>query len=189
MSQLILGMVIFFGVHSISIVVPNWRDAMAARLGTQAWRAAYSLASIAGFVLMLRGYAAAHVLPDVAYTPPPALRHLTGLLMLPVFPLLLAAYLPGRIKAWTKHPMLLATQAWALAHLLANGNAADVLMFGGFLVWATADRISATKRPTRPIAGAPPTRFNDAIAVIGGLVLYAVVVGWAHVRLFGVSPI
>jgi len=129
------------------------------------------------------------VLPDVVYTPPPALRHLTGLLMLPVFPLLLAAYLPGRIKAWVKHPMLLATQAWALAHLLANGAMPDVYLFGGFLVWATADRISVTRRPARPIAGAPPTRFNDAIAVIGGLVLYAVVVGWAHVRLFGVSPI
>jgi uncharacterized membrane protein len=189
MSQLILGMVIFFGAHSVSIVAPNWRDAMAARVGTQAWRAAYSLVSIAGFILMLRGYAVAHLQPDAMYAPPPALRHLTGLLMLPVFPLLLAAYLPGRIKAWAKHPMLLATQAWALAHLLANGNAADVLLFGGFLLWATADRISATRRPTRPVPGAPPTRFNDVVAVIGGLVLYAVFVGWAHVRLFGVSPI
>ena len=78
MSQLILGMVIFFGAHSVSIVAPNWRDAMAARVGTQAWRAAYSLVSIAGFILMLRGYAVAHLQPDAMYAPPPALRHLTG---------------------------------------------------------------------------------------------------------------
>jgi uncharacterized membrane protein len=189
MSQLILGMVIFFGAHSVSIVAPNWRDAMAARLGAPAWRAVYSLVSIAGFVLMLRGYAAAHVQPDVVYAPPPALRYVTGLLMLPVFPLLLAAYLPGRIKSWVRHPMLLATQAWALAHLLANGTVPDLWLFGGFLVWSTADRISVSRRPTRPIAGAPPAKFNDAMAVYFGLVLYAVFVGWAHVRLFGVSPL
>jgi uncharacterized membrane protein len=188
MLLLILGMVLFFGAHSVSIVAPRWRDATAQRIGTAAWRALYSIVSIAGFVLMLRGYGAAHIQPDVMYTPPPALRHLTALLMLPVFPLLLAAYLPGRIKTWAKHPMLMATQAWAVAHLMANGSVPDVYLFGAFLAWATADRISAVKRQTRPIAGAPPTRFNDAIAVIGGLALYAFFVAWAHVRLVGVAP-
>ena len=81
------------------------------------------------------------------YTPPTALRHVALLLMLPVFPLLVAAYVPGRIKTMAKHPMLLATKLWALAHLLANGTLADVLLFGGFLVWAVADRISVKRRP------------------------------------------
>jgi uncharacterized membrane protein len=188
MLQLVIGMAIFFGVHSVSIFAPRWRNAMAARLGANAWRALYSVVSLAGFLLMLRGYAAAHVQPDIMYTPPPALRHVTALLMLAVFPLLLATYLPGRIKSAVKHPMLLATQVWAIAHLLANGSFADVYLFGGFLAWATADHLSARTRPVRPLAGAPPSRFNDAIAVVGGLVLYVVVVGWAHVRLFGVSP-
>jgi len=107
------------------------------------------------------------------------------LLMLPVFPLLLAAYLPGRIKAAVKHPMLTATKAWALAHLLANGMLADVLLFGGFLAWAVLDRISAGKRP-QPVTSAPASVRNDVIAVVVGLALYAVFAMWAHPRLIGV---
>jgi len=107
--------------------------------------------------------------------------------MLPVFPLLLAAYLPGRIKAAVKHPMLAAVKAWALAHLLVNGMLADVLLFGGFLAWAVLDRISAGKRPAVAQA-APGSPRNDVIAVVGGLALYAVFVVWAHAWLFGVRP-
>ncbi len=118
------------------------------------------------------------------------MRHVAALLMLPVFPLLLAAYLPGRIKAAVKHPMLAATKAWALAHLLVNGTAADVLLFGGFLAWAVADRIAAGKRTVqRRTPGSPPSRWNDLLAVVGGLVLYVVFIAWAHERLVGVAPL
>ena len=106
-----------------------------------------------------------------------------------VFPLFLAAYLPGRIQAATKHPMLAATKIWAFAHLLVNGTLADVLLFGSFLTWAVLDRISLKRREQRPIPWALPSRFNDAIAVGGGLALYAVFVLWLHAWLFGVSPV
>jgi uncharacterized membrane protein len=72
--------------------------------------------------------------------------------------------------------------------LLANGLLADVLLFGGFLAWAVVDRISL-KRRTQTIRTAPPGRFNDLIAVVLGLALYALFIGWAHIRLFGVSPL
>jgi uncharacterized membrane protein len=183
MLQLVAGLLVFLGVHSIRIFAPAWRDAMVKRLGAGTWKAVYSLASIVGFVLIVRGYAAARLEPVVLYVPPAGLRHVAALLMLPVFPLLLAAYLPGRIKAAVKHPMLTATKAWAVAHLLANGMLADVLLFGGFLAWAVLDRISAGRRPQPAITGS--TR-NDVIAVVVGLVLYAVFVKWAHLRLIGV---
>ena len=123
------------------------------------------------------------------YEPPPVLRHLTLLLMLPVFPLLIAAYMPGRIKVVTKHPMLVAVKLWAFAHLLANGTLADVLLFGGFLAWAVADRISLKRRPSRPVPGAPPGPANDLIAIVVGLVIYGVFVTWGHQWLIGVSPV
>jgi uncharacterized membrane protein len=116
------------------------------------------------------------------------MRHVAMLLMLPVFPLLFAAYLPGRLKRAAKHPMLLAVKFWALAHLLANGTLADVLLFGGFLVWAVADRISMKHRTQRPLPGAPPSAMNDAIAVVGGIVVYLLFVFWAHAWLIGVAP-
>jgi len=189
MTLLILGLVIFLGVHCVSIVAPGWRDASAVRLGEKPWKGLYSLVSIAGFVLLIYGYGLARQQPVVLYTPPTAMRHIALLLMLPVFPLLLAAYLPGRIKAKLKHPMLAAIKLWALAHLLANGTAHDVLLFGAFLAWAVADRISMKHRLQRPLPGAPPGPANDVIAVVAGLVLYVVFVLWGHRWLIGVSPL
>ncbi len=189
MHQLVAGLVLFLGMHSVSIVAPAWRDRVAARLGAGAWKGLYSVVSLVGFVLLVRGYAGARLTPVVLYHPPEALRYLAVLLMVPVFPLLLAAYLPGHIKASVKHPMLTATKTWALAHLLANGTLADVVLFGGFLAWAVADRISVGRRPERPMAGSPGSTTNDWIAVIAGLAIFAVFLLWAHQRLFGVAPL
>ena len=189
MTWLIVGLVVFLGVHSVAIAAPAWRDATAARLGERPWKGLYSLISIASFVLLIWGYGLARMDPVVLYTPPPWTRWLTALLMLPVFPLLLAAYFPGRIKAALKHPLLAAVKFWALAHLLSNGTLPDLLLFGGFLVWAVADRISFKRRVQRPIHTAPPTGWNDAIAVIVGLALYFVFMHWLHVRWIGVSAL
>lgn len=189
MTILILGLVLFLGVHSVSIVAPGWRDATQARLGEGPWKGLYSLLSIVGFALIIIGYGLARQSPVVVYTPPAWLRHLALLLLLPAFPLLLAAYLPGRIKSAAKHPMLLSVKLWAAAHLLANGNAADLLLFGGFLVWAAADRISFRHRVQRALPGAPARPMNDAIAVVGGLALYALFVFGGHAWLVGVAPV
>ena len=188
MTQLVLGLVTFLGIHSIAIFAPGWRDSMVARLGALNWKRLYSVASLLAFVLLVHGCSVARQEPVVLYQPATWMRHLSLLVMLPAFPLLLSAYLPGRIKTAVKHPMLTATKTWALAHLLANGMLADVLLFGGFLAWAVLDRISVGKRAVRDVPGAPPGKYNDAIAVVGGLLIYGLFVGWAHGRLFGVAP-
>jgi uncharacterized membrane protein len=184
---LIAGLLIFLSIHSVSIVAPAWRDKTAARMGEGAWKGAYSLISIASFALLVWGYGIARQDPIVLYTPPIWARSLSAVLMLPVFPLLLATYFPGRIKAALKHPMLAAVKFWALAHLISNGTLADLLLFGGFLAWAVADRISFKRRPQRPLHTLPASKFNDVIAVVLGLVLYAVFMQWLHARLIGVS--
>ena len=190
MTLLILGLLVFLGVHSISIFAPAWRTSQSERRGDAAWKGMYSLLSLAGFVLLIYGYGVARQSPVVLYTPPTFTRHIALLLMLPVFPLLFAAYLPGRIKAAAKHPMLLAVKLWALAHLLANGTLHDVILFGAFLAWAVADRISVKRRTAlRAHPGVPPSPVNDVIAVVGGLATYAVFALWAHLKLIGVSPL
>lgn len=189
MGILLLGLVIFFAVHSVSIVNEPWRNRMAASMGEWTWKGVYAVVALAGLVLIIWGYGLARQDPVALYTPPLWLRHLSILLLVPVFPLLLAAYLPGRIKAATKHPMLLATKLWAVAHLLANGMLADVFLFGGFLVWAVVDRVSMKHRTQRPVPSAPPSKVNDIIAIVAGLVLYVAFVLWLHAWLFGVSPI
>ena len=188
MEILLLGLVLFLGTHSISIANVAWRNRVAARLGEPAWQAVYGLLAITGFILIIWGYGLARQVPTVLYVPPTWLRHAALLLMLPVFPLLLAAYMPGRIQSAARHPMLLATKIWAVAHLLANGTLHDLLLFGGFLVWAVADRISMKHRESPPVPGAPPSRYNDVIALTAGLGLYVWFLLQGHAWLIGVSP-
>jgi len=190
MALLIVGLVLFFGVHSIAIVAPSLRADAIRRVGERGWKGGYALLSAAGLVLICYGFALARHAPVILYSPAPWLRHVAFLLMLPVFPLLIAAYLPGRIKTAAKHPLLFASKCWAFSHLLANGGLADVLLFGGFLTWAVADRISLKRRAApQVLRTAGPGPWNDLIAVLLGLAIYALMIGWLHARLFGVSPL
>lgn len=193
MLHLIAGLVIFLGIHSVAMVRPTWRSAAIARIGEPMWKVGYSLLAVVGLWLIVEGDGDARetVNPVVLYHPPTWLRHLTLLLMVPVFPLLFAAYLPGRIQYKTRHPMLVAVKLWAVAHLLANGSLADVFLFGALLVWAVADRISLKRRPpdSTSVPAAPPGRWNDLIAVIGGLGTYIIFLFWAHQWLFGQAPL
>jgi uncharacterized membrane protein len=188
MTYLVLGLILFLGVHSISIVAPAWRDRTAARLGN-AWRGIYSLITIAGLIVIVWGYGIARRNPVILYAPPAWTHYIAALLMLPVFTLFLAAYLPGRIKGALKHPMLLSVMLWAVAHLIATGLLANVVLFGGFLAWAVLDRMSFRWRAQRPNPAAPSTKLNDAIAIGVGLVIYIVFEHWLHVRWIGVQPL
>lgn len=185
MKALLLGLLVFFCVHSVSIVNDPWRNRMAAKMGEWPWKALYALVSIAGFALIVLGYDLARHDPVIVYVPPAWLQRVAMVLLVPVFPLLLATYLPGRIQAAAKHPMLAATKLWAVAHLMANGMLADVLLFGTFLVWAVLDRISMKHRAQRPFPSLPPSRVNDLMAVAGGLALYVAFVLWLHGWLTG----
>lgn len=189
MTMLIAGLILFLGSHSVSIVNAGWRDRMVASMGELPWKLAYGVVALIGLVLIVQGYGAARMAPTILYVPPLWLSHVSLLLMVFVFPLLLAAYLPGYIQRATKHPMLVATKVWALAHLLANGTLADVVLFGSFLAWAVVDRISVKRRATAPPVAGKPSIVNDIIAVVGGLGLYVLFVTWAHLYLFGVAPV
>ncbi len=193
MPLLVTGLVLFIGVHVVTML-RELRASLIARLGEGGYKGLYSLVSFAGLIAIVWGYAqyrAGGYIP--VWEPPRWARHLAWTLMLPVFPLLIAAYAPGRIKAAMKHPMLVAVKLWALAHLLANGDLGSILLFGSLLAWAVADRISLKRRTEQSEvvrAQAPDAATairNDLIAVGGGLALYAAVLLWLHPILFGVS--
>jgi len=190
MTLLLLGLALFLGVHSTRIVADDWRTATIARVGEKPWKGIYSLLSIAGFVLLVIGYGAARQSPVVLFAPPVWTRHLAALLTIPAFVLLAAAYVPGNaIKRAVGHPMMAGVKIWALAHLIANGTLADVLLFGTFLAWAVLGFIAARRRDraagTTYPAG-PGSR--TAIAVVVGLVAWAVFAFALHRPLIGVAP-
>jgi uncharacterized membrane protein len=182
---LIAGLALFLGVHSVSIVSYRWRDAMAARLGSGAWKALYSLTSAVGLALIVYGFGRAREAPFVLYVAPAWVRDTMIMVMPLVFPIAFAAYLPGLISAVLKHPLLVAVKLWATLHLLVNGSVADVVLFGSVLAWAVVDRISLKRRPPRPVPTAPPWKWNDAIAIVLGFAVYVVLVAGGHQWLTG----
>lgn len=188
MVELVIGLVLFLGVHSLRIVAEGWRSQVIAARGEGLWKGAVALLSLLGLVLIVRGYGAVRLDPVALWTPWAGGRHLAALLTLIAFVLLAAAYVPGNaIKAKVGHPMILGVKVWALAHLLANHTLADLLLFGGFLLWAVIDFRSARRRPA--VASAVPVSASrTAITVAVGVVAWALFAFWAHGVLIGVRP-
>jgi uncharacterized membrane protein len=190
MAVLILGLVLFLGVHSTRIVADSWRTATIARIGEKPWKGLYALASIAGFALIVWGFGLARRNPVYLWEAPMGLRHVAGALLLVAFVLLVATYVPrNSIKAKLHHPMVLSVKVWALAHLLSNGNLADVVLFGAFLVWAVFSFRAARQRDRAAGTVYPAgTAAATAITVAVGIAAWAVFAFWAHGYLFGVRP-
>lgn len=190
MTLLIVGLAVFLGVHSTRIVADGWRTATLARIGEKPWKGIYSLLSIAGFVLIVIGYGAARQSPVVLYTPPTWTRHVAALLTLPAFVLLAAAYVPrNAIKRAIGHPMAAGVKIWALAHLLANGTLADVLLFGSFLLWAVLSFTAARRRDRAAGTVHPAGSVSRSAITVGiGVVAWAVFAFALHRPLIGVAP-
>ncbi|MEX2321541.1 MAG: NnrU family protein [Saccharospirillum sp.] len=190
MIALVVGLVIFLGIHSTPMLAPQWRESMIRQMGRMPWKALYSLVSLMGFGLIIWGYGMARLDPVWVWFAPGWTRHLSALLMIPAFIFLAAAYVPGnRIKARLGHPMVLAVKTWAIAHLIANGTLADILLFGGFLAWAVAYFIYARRKDRANNTQYPVNGLKcDIIAVVGGLIGYAIFAFWAHQWLIGIPP-
>ena len=190
MQYLVLGLVIFLGVHSVRIVADGWRSRTVARMGPGPWKSAYSVVSLVGFVLLVWGFGQARMQPVQVWVPPVGMRHLASLLTLLAFVFLAAAYVPGNaIKARLHHPMVLGVKTWALAHLLANGQLHQMVLFGAMLAWAVADFVSARRRDRAQGTVYPAGRgAATVITVVGGVVAWVVFALWLHGWWIGVRP-
>lgn len=192
MAALVLGLVLFLGLHSTRIFAEGWRTRTMESFGEREYKGLYSVLSIAGFVLLVWGYGLARQQPVILWNQPPVwTRHIAALLTLAAFVLVVAAYVPGNaIKAKLRHPMILGVKVWAFAHLIANNTLADLVLFGSFLLWAVLDYRAARRRErtlATVITQGPMSR--TVIAVVAGIVAWAVFAMWGHRALIGVSPL
>lgn len=189
MALLILGIVLFLGVHSLKIVSPI-RDGLIGRLGEKSYRAVYSVGAVLGFGLIAWGFHRYRAEGWVQiWVPPVGMRHLTITLMWFAFVALAASSpRPSRIRGWLRHPMIVAVKIWALAHLLANGDLGGLVLFGSFLAWAVVDRISLKRRGD--MGGARIDHFTrtDTVALVAGTVAYVAMM-LLHPYLIGVAVI
>ncbi|MGN7751867.1 MULTISPECIES: NnrU family protein [unclassified Sinorhizobium] len=192
MAILVLGIIIFLGMHLVRVVAPGFRAGIIESRGKGTWMALYTIVSLVGLCLIIYGFGQARGETGMLYDPPIFLRHIALLLMLVAFIVLAAGFLPaGRIAVALKHPQVLSIKIWALAHLLANGETSSVLLFGSFLVWAVILRISLKRRERAGEKVLPvfkSTR-NDVLAVLIGLVAFVLFVWKLHELLIGVQPV
>ena len=191
MTLLILGLLLFLGVHSVRIFADDWRARQIARLGDKGWKGLYSLVSIAGFVLLIVGFRRAGAEPVLLYTPPLALRHLNALFTLAAFVLLAAAYVPrNHFKARLGHPMLVSVKFWAFGHLLATGMLRDTVLFGAFLLWAVVDFIVSRRRDRASGTAYPAgTMSGTLLTLVAGVAAWALFAFVLHARWIGVNPL
>lgn len=188
--MLVLGLLIFLGVHSLRIFADGWRSRQLARLGEIRWKGLYSLVSLVGFVLICWGFVLARQQPVLLYVPPPWLRHLNALFTLVAFVLVVAAYVPrNHLKASFGHPMLLGVKTWAFGHLLAAGMLHDVVLFGAFLLWSIVLFVASRRRDRREGTVYPSgTMPGTTLTVVVGVVTWALFAFWLHALLIGVKP-
>jgi uncharacterized membrane protein len=191
MTCLIVGLILFLGAHSIRMVADTWRTQAIASWGEKPFKGVYTLIALVGFYAMVTGYAEARLQTVALWTPPIATRHISVLLMLFASVLMAAAYVPrNHLKIRMCHPMVLSVKVWALAHLLANGNLADVVLFGSFLVWSVFNFKAARARDR----AAAPVQTNaktsaTLLTVLIGVAMWALFVFYLHAQLIGVSPL
>ncbi|CFW97583.1 NnrUfamily protein [Candidatus Filomicrobium marinum] len=189
MMLLIAGLALFFAIHLVPTNRPL-RDGLAVRFGEMGYKGVFSIVALIGFVMIVLGFAKMQAMlgskNPILWYPPTWTRHVAFTLMLPAMILLVAAYIPSRIRAAVKHPMLVAIKIWALAHLLANGDVASIVLFGSFLAYAVYDRISLKHRGNMGAGGANAPVINDVLVVVLGLGLYAAMLFWGHAWLIGV---
>jgi uncharacterized membrane protein len=197
MTQLILGLILFLGAHSVRIWADGWRNQTIEAYGDKAFKGGHALVSLLGFYLLVVGYGEARLETVALWNPPRFTKHISILLMLFSSILLLAAYIPrNHFKMRLRHPMVLSVKVWALSHLIANGNLADVLLFGTFLIWSVLNFRSARARDRAQVqlsdanedAPLKPNLFATLIALFGGMALWAVITFVLHAKVVGVAP-
>ena len=192
MLQLLIGLALFLGIHSLHSLAPGLRQNAIDRWGALGFKGVYSAVSLLGFVLLVPGYGQARLEPVVLWSPPLGMAHASVALMWLAMTLLVAAYVPGNaLRARLRHPMTLSVKVWALAHLLANGHLVDVCLFGGFLLWSVLVFRAARQRdrlqPPSPARNRP---WATALVLALGTGLWlAFWAGDLHLWLIGVSPI
>lgn len=191
MLFLVWGLVIFLGTHSIRVTGDSLRDQLVQRIGPARFKAIYALSSLLGFALLVYGFGIARDMPVVLWTPPPAMKHLAYLLTLLAMVLMAAVYVPhNAIKAKLHHPMVLSVKVWALAHVLANGTLAHLVLFGSMLTWSVVlFKASRARDKRNQMVYAAGNKGATILTIEIGIAMWLVFIGWAHGWLIGVQVV
>lgn len=185
MIILIIGLVLFIGIHLARVLTPQLRANVIAERGDGPWKGIYSLVSILGFVLLIYGYGVARDNAGEAFAVSSLARTIQLLAMPLALILVVASQIPaGYIKKTIRHPMIVGVLIWAATHLAGNGDWASITLFGVFFVWALLTTISSYRRPVVPVEA---NVLYDVISIVVGIGLTWLFLRFLHEWLFNVA--
>jgi len=175
MVMLLLGIILFAGVHLVPSLAPSLRASWHGRMGEGGYKGTFSLLLLLAFALIIIGWRSAQ--PTFIYMPPPALRHPAMGLLLIAFLLMVVSTRNSRLRQFIRHPQLTGVAVWGCAHLLINGDSRSLLLFGGMTLWALVEIVAINKREGAWVKGDVPswaaelTNLVIALLVVG-LIVY-----------------
>ena len=185
MTLLYVGILLFGGSHLFSALFPPIRNRLKAWLGEGRYKGFYSVVSAIGLGLMFWGYALSRDNGEMLYLPSSGARHATMLLALLGFISISAFHGKGYIKYWLQNPFSVGIGLWSIGHLIANGKTSVVLIFATFLIVSVIDVVSNMARGNKPMF--EPRVKSDVIAVVVGLVIYALLIFVFHPYVIGIK--
>jgi len=171
-ALLILGVALWWAAHFFKRLMPAQRAAMGDR-----GKGLVTLVIVAGIVLMVVGFRMADFVP--VWSPPSWTVHINNLLVLIAIWMMSPAGNKGLLLNKMRHPMLAGFRAWAIAHLLVNGDLASILLFGGLFVWALVEVAVINRAEPDWTPPAPGTLIDDAKFMAASVVLL-VIIGYIH---------
>ncbi|MGJ8647253.1 MAG: NnrU family protein [Marinomonas colpomeniae] len=191
MLILVVGLAIFFAVHCVRLFIPDWRKMVVTKAGLMSWRVRFGMLSLLSIGFIFMGYGQARLAPVWLWFPPVFMPHITSLIMFVALFFFCSAVVPKTtLRRVTGYPLYLAVKLWAFAHLLSNGNLADVLLFGSFLIWAIASYAIFRSRDRKAGVKAEESNIRfDLIALGFTFVSWFAIVLFFHKAVIGVSPL
>lgn len=176
---LILGIGLFAGGHWVKRLAPDARAAWGDK-----GKGILSLIMVLGVVAMVIGYRNAGFVN--VWVPPAFMTHIANLLILIGFWFFALSNINGTMAARVRHKQLTGVKAWAVAHLLVNGDLASIILFGGLFVWGIVEVAVINAAEPEWTPGPQGTLAKDGMFFVASVVLLAVI-GYIH-GLVGPSP-
>jgi uncharacterized membrane protein len=183
MWLLILGLLMWSCIHFFPSVAKCTRGLIICKIGLGPYKGLFAILIVSSVALIVIGWRS--IEPVDVYLPQSWGRHVTFLLVLLTFILFVAARRATNIKRVLRHPQLTGLVLWSIGHLMANGDNRSIILFSSLGVWAIIEMILISRREGVWGKPEPVSAKNDVITVIGGCVLYAVLL-MAHPYLTGI---
>ena len=191
MIVLIIGLVIFFGMHLVPVT--DIKSSLIERMGEKIYQIIFSIISLVGLIIIIYGFSHIdtcnpmmadcdtdnfYLWDSFEYS-----KEISFLLMPICIIFIVASQIESNIKKVVRHPMLLGVLIWSFVHLLSTGDLRSIILFLSFAAYSIIDLILTKKTAVNEISYSIA---KDVVVIVAGLVVYSIIL-YFHEYVSGVQ--